>query len=55
MRITTITALLFCAVANAQPVSVEKGRDVGDGNVLYDTPYDPKNVSEVTFVAPTVA
>ncbi len=55
MRFTTITALLFCIVANAQPVSVEKGRDVGDGNVLYDTPYDPKNVSDVTFVAPTVA
>ena len=37
------------------PTSVELGRDVGDGNVLYNTPYDPKNLSAVTFVAPTAA
>ena len=28
--------------------------DVGDGQVLYDIPYDPKHISEITFIAPTV-
>lgn len=37
-----------------EAVFAEKGRDVGDGQVLYETPYDPKTVSEVTFVSPTV-
>lgn len=42
--------------ANAQiPIDAELGRDVGDGIVLYNTPYDPKNIKEVTFVAPTAS
>lgn len=54
-RAVYLSALLCALVANAQlPVSVEAGRDVGDGQVLYPTPYDPKNVTEVTFVSPTV-
>ncbi|MCC6487368.1 MAG: hypothetical protein IT364_07695 [Candidatus Hydrogenedentes bacterium] len=36
------------------PLSVETGRDVGDGQVLYPAPYDPKAVADVQFVAPTV-
>jgi hypothetical protein len=38
----------------ANPKSVEQGRDVGDGQVRYDIPYDPKHVSAITFVSPTV-
>ena len=48
---------IFPATASSstgQAESVERGRDVGDGQVLYDTPYDPKSVPEVTFVSPTV-
>jgi hypothetical protein len=37
----------------AEAKSVEKGVDVGDGQVLYDIPYDPKHVSEITFVSPS--
>ncbi|GMV99512.1 MAG: hypothetical protein AMXMBFR84_06510 [Candidatus Hydrogenedentota bacterium] len=48
-----LSMLLISAVAWAKPASVEVGRDVGDGNVLYNTPYDPKDVDEITFVAPT--
>jgi hypothetical protein len=32
---------------------VEQGRDVGDGQVLYDLPFDPQNVKEILFVSPT--
>ncbi|GEM_PF-1961029 len=38
----------------AEAKSAEQGVDVGDGQVLYDIPYDPKHVSEITFVSPTV-
>lgn len=49
-----VFALLLACVAGAQlPVLVEAGRDVGDGQVLYPTPYDPKNVPEIAFVSPT--
>ncbi len=34
--------------------SMEKGRDVGDGMVPYDCPFDPGKVKEITFVSPTV-
>ena len=47
-------ALGSVATAQSSPaISVEKGYDVGDGQVLYDTPFDPADVSEVTFYAPT--
>lgn len=45
-------------VSAAWPVEVvsgERGWDVGDGQVLYDTPYDPKHLESITFVAPTAA
>jgi hypothetical protein len=54
---TLIFSLLLWLVsaAFAKPaVEVGKGRDVGDGMVLYDCPYDPKKVNEITFVAPSV-
>lgn len=54
-RFLFLALLAAVAAARADVESVERGRDVGDGNVLYDTPYDPKSVGEVTFVAPTVA
>lgn len=54
-RFLFLALLAAVAAARADVESVERGRDVGDGNVLYDTPYDPKLVGEVTFVAPTVA
>jgi hypothetical protein len=34
--------------------SAEQGVDVGDGQVLYDIPFDPKHVSEIMFLSPTV-
>lgn len=53
---TLLCMALGCALtAGAEIVSADVGRDVGDGNVRYATPYDPKSVSEVTFVAPTAA
>ncbi|MBI4559863.1 MAG: hypothetical protein HY706_19920, partial [Candidatus Hydrogenedentes bacterium] len=52
---TVVTLLIVLCSAQASAVkSAEKGLDVGDGQVLYDIPYDPKHVSEITFVAPTV-
>jgi hypothetical protein len=39
----------------AQVIDAEAGHDVGDGQVRYNTPYDPKNTREVTFVSPTPA
>ena len=36
-------------------VSVEAGRDVGDGLVLDDLPYDPKAIEGMVFVSPTPA
>ena len=46
--------VLFAAAASAQlPPSAESGYDVGDGQVLYPTPYNPKDVGDVLFVAPT--
>lgn len=53
-----IATLLF-ALALATPslaqvaVDAEFGRDVGDGQVLYPTPYDPAALAEITFVSPT--
>lgn len=38
----------------AEARSAERGVDVGDGQVLYDIPYDPQRVSEIVFIAPTV-
>jgi hypothetical protein len=41
-------------VASGQvPVSVEAGRDVGDGLVLDALPYDPKTLEGMVFVSPT--
>jgi len=39
---------------SAEAVTAEHGLDVGDGQVLYDIPYNPKQVREVAFVSPTV-
>lgn len=51
------TACLVCVsiASGVEVIPSEQGRNVGDGQVLYDTPYEPKNVSAVTFVSPTVA
>ena len=38
----------------ARPTSVEQGRDVGDGQVRYAIPYDPKHVKAITFISPAV-
>jgi len=52
----TVVALSVALAASAQgpAKSVNVGRDVGDGQVRYDIPYDPKNVQEPLFLAPTV-
>ncbi len=50
------TGFIFIPAAFAsgkKPVSVEKGRDVGEGMVLDDLPYDPKHIEEMVFVSPT--
>ena len=53
--LATISCLFPVSVSAAGTAeSIEQGREVGDGQVLYDIPFDPKAVSEVTFVAPTV-
>jgi hypothetical protein len=52
----TITATFICSGFSAYGAGVTdegSGVDVGDGNALYDIPYDPKNVKEVTFLRPT--
>lgn len=41
--------------AEEKVVFAERGRDVGDGNVLFDTPYDPNRVLEVSFYHPTTS
>lgn len=53
--LTLILTLCCCHPGFAQPArSVEKGRDVGDGMVLCNYPFDPAKVKEITFVSPTV-
>lgn len=47
-------ALALPALAQV-PLDVEIGRDVGDGMVLFDAPFDPGHVTEITFVSPTPA
>ena len=45
---------LCCATAHAQRAkNIERGHDVGDGQVRYDTPYHPKRVTQMEFHAPT--
>jgi hypothetical protein len=54
-RIVVLVMLLCASLAPAaEAESAEQGVDVGDGQVLYDIPYDPKRVSQITFVSPTV-
>ncbi|MBI2436042.1 MAG: hypothetical protein HYV26_24560 [Candidatus Hydrogenedentes bacterium] len=60
MGSTILRAILLAAIlviasaANAARVqSVERGHDVGDGQVLYNKPYDPKDVDAMSFYAPT--
>jgi hypothetical protein len=62
-RCRSLLGLLLILTASTAPVcpalavkakSIEQGRDVGDGQVRYDTPYDPKHVKGITFVSPTV-
>jgi hypothetical protein len=49
-----LTCLLVVPSAHAGRVTdIDKGVFVGDGMTKYNVPYDPKDVSEVTFVAPT--
>ncbi len=49
---SSLAALRTASAAAAK--SVEQGVDVGDGQVLYDIPYDPKQVKTITFLSPTV-
>lgn len=47
---------LWCAAAycaQGRPIFAEHGLDVGDGQVLYDIPFDPKDVAAMSFYAPT--
>lgn len=54
-RILMAAGLMAAYVAHAKDfTNVDKGVDVGDGNVRYDIPYDPKNLDAVRFLAPTV-
>ncbi len=57
--VSALAVLLALTVTSAawtqSAVSVEKGHNVGDGQVRYDAPYDPKDVSGITFVAPTTS
>jgi len=48
----TISASRPAGAAEAK--SAERGVEVGDGQVLYDIPYNPKRIRAVTFVSPTV-
>jgi len=57
-----ILVLLFCLGASLAPArpalveearSVERGLNVGDGQVRYDLPFDPKHVSRIAFLSPT--
>ncbi|MCG3198950.1 MAG: hypothetical protein GHCLOJNM_03457 [bacterium] len=51
-----LVAILFTQAASAQTAkNIEKGFEIGDGNIPYNTPYNPKSVREVTFVSPTAA
>lgn len=51
-----LVAMPFTPATSAQTAkNIEKGFDIGDGNIPYNTPYDPKSVREVTFVSPTAA
>ena len=63
LRCRSLLALLLILAAGLGPVrpalaskakSIEQGRDVGDGQVRYNIPYDPKHVSAITFVSPSV-
>ena len=38
----------------AKPRSFAQGREVGDGQVRYHIPYDPRHVTAITFISPTV-
>lgn len=56
LTIAVLAGLLATTAPKAEAQrarSVERGRDVGDGQVLYDIPYDPKQVDELTFVQPS--
>ena len=44
----------ICPALADRATSIEQGRDVGDGQVHYDIPYDPKHVKAINFVSPTV-
>jgi len=58
-KILVLTLLLSASLTPvrtapaAEARSAEHGLDVGDGQVLYDIPYNPKQVREIAFVAPT--
>ena len=47
-------AFMGTLVASAAgPKSIERGFDVGDGQVRYDAPYNPKHIHQITFVSPS--
>ena len=49
-----LSLTVACSAFAKDFVNVDRGVDVGDGQVRYDIPYDPGNVSEMLFLAPTV-
>lgn len=53
-RILLAAALLTAHAARAKDfIDINHGVDVGDGNVRYDIPYDPRRVDSVLFLSPT--
>ncbi len=54
--LSTLSCLLgLPGFAQSSPISIESGKDVGEASVLYDIPYDPKRVDQLTFVSPSVS
>ncbi len=51
----SVFSLASSEATAARVKNAEKGRDVGDGVVLYATPYDPARVDAMMFVSPTAA
>lgn len=49
-----LALMCLASLASGQAAkSVDIGYDVGDGSARYDTPYNPKQVRDITFVSPT--
>lgn len=56
MRPALLAACFLIAVhaAAQDAIDILTGHDVGDGNAPYNAPYDPADVTEMGFIAPTV-